>query len=97
MLPFCRPSKDLPKAFCGKKSWQAHQNDLVQTQGQAQERTRTARRHFKNKKKTNKDKLRTDLAQAKDKKRTFEGQPLRESAILPNILRAHARLRTILD
>ena len=51
MLPFCRLSKALPKAFCGKQSWQAHQNDFAQTQGQAQEETRTARGHFKNQKK----------------------------------------------
>ena len=73
MLPFCRLFKALPKAFCGKQSWQAHQNDFAQTQGQAQEGTRTARGHFKNQKKTNKDKLRTALAQATDKKGLLKG------------------------
>ena len=45
---------DLPKPYQKpsgeKRSWQGHPKDLVQTRGQAQDRTRATRGHLKDKK-----------------------------------------------
>ena len=71
---------DLPKSYqklsAKKRSWQGHQKDIVQTQGQAQDKTRTTRRHLKDKRRltrTCEDKPRTDLRNAWDKKGLTKG------------------------
>ena len=64
---------DLPKSnqkpFAEKRSWQGHPGDFVQTQGQAQDRTRTTQGHAKDKK----DISKTSLGQAEDKKGRAKG------------------------
>ena len=65
---------DLPRSHqkpsVEKRSWQGHLKDFVQTQGQAQDRTRATRGHLKDKKRqtrTYEDKPRTDLGHAEVK------------------------------
>ena len=79
----------LPKSYqqpsVEKRLWQGHQADFVQTQGQAQDRTRATRGYFKDNKRlkrTYEDKPMSDLGQHEHKKRTSEGQPPRESDTL---------------
>ena len=66
---------DLQKSYqtpsAEKRSWQRPQKDFVQTQGQAQDRTRVTQGHSKDIKDLQghmKHKPSTDLGQAKDKK-----------------------------
>ena len=84
---------DLPRSHqklsVEKRSLQGHQKDFVQTQGQAQDRTRALRGHSKDKNRltrTYEDKPWTDLGQAEDKKGLAKGSLPRESAILPDLL-----------
>ena len=59
----------------------------MQTQRQAQDRTRATDEDISGQrrlKRTYEDKLRTDLGQAEEQKRTCKGLPPRESAILPS-------------
>ena len=75
--PFVHLSKAYQKQSAEKKSWQGHQKDFVQTQGQAQDRARAIRGRFtdiKRLKRTYEDKPRKDLGQAKDKKGTAKGR-----------------------
>ena len=63
--------KSYQKPSAEKRSWQRHQKDFAQTQGQVQDRTRATRGHFKGKKslkRTYEDKPRTDPGKAEDKK-----------------------------
>ena len=64
-----------PKSYqepsAGKMSWQGQQKDFMQTQGQAQDRTRASQGHFKDIKRLKRayeDKPRTDIRQAENKK-----------------------------
>ena len=65
-----------------------HGKDFVQTQGQAQDRTRATRGHFKDikrLKRAHEDKPRTDIRQAEDKKGFTKGRHLREVQFYQNI------------
>ena len=63
--------KPYQKHSAEERSWQGHQKDFVQTQGQFQDRTRAAQGDLKDKKgltRTYEDKPRTVLGQAEDRK-----------------------------
>ena len=79
--PFVHLPKAYQKPSAEKRSWQGHQKDFVQTQGQAQDRTRATGGRLtdrKRLKRTYEDKPRKDLGQAKDKKgiakRSYRGK-----------------------